>query len=165
MTISQINRLDRAQFVELLGTIYEHSPWVAEQVWSQHPFASRDELCESMHRAVEASGRTRQIDLLCAHPDLGTRAAIGAFSTSEQMSAGLNQLSPEEYTEIMALNRRYRTQFGFPFIMAVRGASKYQILTALQSRVESEPEREMIEALTQVHRIAAFRLCDLIEEQ
>jgi 2-oxo-4-hydroxy-4-carboxy-5-ureidoimidazoline decarboxylase len=165
MTLAEINLLNRVQFIELLGKIYEHSPWVAEQAWSGHPFASRDELRDAMRREVDASGHARQIDLLCAHPDLGTRAAIGAFSTSEQEGAGLNQLTPEEYAEITALNRRYLGQFGFPFIMAVRGAAKHQVLTALKARVESEREQELSEALAQVHRIAAFRLFDLIEEQ
>lgn len=165
MTIEQINALGIEQFVDLLGGIYEHSPWVAQGVWPKRPFRSREEIRLAMRAEVESADRNRRLYLLQAHPDLGTRTKIGKFSTREQKGAGLDQLTPDEYEMLLALNRRYREKFGFPFICAVKGNSKDDILVALTTRLESGSEEEFAQALWEVHRIAAFRLADLVEQQ
>jgi 2-oxo-4-hydroxy-4-carboxy-5-ureidoimidazoline decarboxylase len=165
MTIAEISALGLPRFVSLLGGLYEHSPWVAEQVWAKRPFRSSDELRGLMQLEVEGAGRERQLSLLRAHPDLGTRAKIGEFSSKEQKGAGLDQLTPEEYETLLGLNQQYRDLFGFPFIYAVRSSDKHEILTALAIRLESSPDDEFAKALREVHRIAAFRLGDLIAPQ
>jgi OHCU decarboxylase len=165
MTPGQINALGLQEFVDLLGGIYEHSTWVAEHVWHKRPFQSRDELRGLMRLEVEGAGRDRQLALLRAHPDLGTRAKIGEYSAREQKGARLDQLTTDEYATLIAINREYREKFGFPFIYAVRGSFKEDIPTALTIRLESDPEEEFRSALREVHRIAAFRLQDLIEQE
>jgi len=165
LTLAQINSLGREQFAETLGGIYEHSPWVAESVWPNHPFQSRDALRQSMRAAVEDSGRVRRLALLLAHPDLGTRARLGEVSAREQKGAGLDRLSEDENEILLTLNRQYFDKFGFPFIYSVRGSNRNDILIAINVRLTSDPEDEFAQALFEVHRIAAFRLADLIEEQ
>ncbi len=165
MTLAQINSLGREQFVQKLGGIYEHSPWVAESVWPKQPFHSRDALRESMRAAVENSGRDSRLALLLAHPDLGTRARIGEVSAREQKGAGLDQLSEDEDEILLTLNRQYRDKFGFPFIYAVHGSDRNDVLIAFGIRLTSDVEDEFAQALFEVHRIAAFRLEELIEEQ
>jgi 2-oxo-4-hydroxy-4-carboxy-5-ureidoimidazoline decarboxylase len=165
VTIAQVNALGPDEFALHFGRIYEHSQWVAEQVWVKRPFASRDRLRDLMRSEIEGAGRNRQLALLRAHPDLGTRAKIGEFSTNEQKGAGLDRLTPDEYDLLLNLNRRYSERLGFPFICAVRGFDKQDILTALMIRLESDPEEEFSQALREVHRIAAFRIADLIEPQ
>ena len=165
MTIAQVNTLSRNAFVDTFGTIYEHSPWVAERVWANRPFDSRDQLRDLMQSAVDQSPRDGRLALLRAHPDLGTRAKIGELSTSEQKGAGLDRLLPEEYEILLDMNSRYSRKFGFPFICAVRGLQKQDILTALMIRLDSGAEEEFSQALWEVHRIAAFRIADLIETQ
>ena len=83
MIVADVNALSRDEFVGRFGTVYEHSGWVAEQVWVRRPFASRDQLRDLMRSAVEGAPRDRQLALLRAHPDLGTRAKIGEFSRDE----------------------------------------------------------------------------------
>ena len=165
MTLSQVNGLGREEILQIFGSIYEHSAWVAERVWSKRPFESRAQLRDLMHTEVEESGSDQQLELLRAHPDLGTRARIGEHSTNEQKGAGLDQLRPDEYEILIGLNRRYSERFGFPFICAVRGLNKEDILTVLMVRLESTAEEEFRQALWEVHRIAFFRLSDLIESQ
>lgn len=165
MTLGQINALGLQDFVDLLGGIYEHSTWVAERVWHKRPFQSRDELRGLMRLEVEGADRDRQLALLRAHPDLGTRAKIGEFSTREQKGAGLDQLTPDEHEMLLEFNRAYGEKFGFPFIYAVRGSDKHDIQIALSMRLNFDPEEEFAQALWEVHRIAAFRLADLIEPQ
>jgi 2-oxo-4-hydroxy-4-carboxy-5-ureidoimidazoline decarboxylase len=165
VTIAEVNDLSREAFLDRLGKVYEHSPWVAEKVWSERPFASRDQLRERMRTEVENSGEERQLALLRAHPDLGTRARIGELSANEQRRAGLDHLIPEEYKILLELNTRYSRKFGFPFICAVRGLDKEDILAVLMIRLDSSAEVEFSQALWEVHRIAAFRLNDLIDPQ
>ena len=44
MTIEAINLLTRGDFVEALGWVFEHSPWVADRAWERRPFATVESL-------------------------------------------------------------------------------------------------------------------------
>ena len=158
MNIDEINRLSQHEFVEKLGWIFEGSPWVAERAWAHGPFASLDSLHAAMVAEVEHASTNEQLTLLCAHPDLGTRARMSAVSASEQAAAALDHLSSEEYEELTRLNTAYRDEFGFPFLFAVKGSTKDDILKSLRQRVAGSREDEFRTALEQVFRIARFRL-------
>jgi OHCU decarboxylase len=157
-----MNQLDQAGFIQTLGWIFEHSPWVAERAWHSRPFANLDALHSAMAGHVDRATFSERLALLQAHPDLGARARLSAASTSEQAGAGLDALTPAEFEQLHRLNAAYRTKFGFPFILAVKNSNKHHVLQALQARMESAPEDEFREALRQVYRIARFRLEDLI---
>ncbi len=162
MTIGELNRMDRAAFIAAVGWIFEHSPWVAERAFDARPFAGLDALHTSMTDQVERASFAERLALLQAHPDLGARARLSEASTSEQAGAGLDSLTPGEFEQLHRLNNAYRARFGFPFLLAVKGSTKHDILRALQSRMEATPEDEYREALRQVYRIARFRLEDSI---
>lgn len=108
-----------------------------------------------------------QLALIRVHPDLAGKAALRgeltAESTREQAGAGLDQLTPDEFARFTELNERYTTRFGFPFIMAVKNATKHQILSGFEQRIDNTPELEFATALEQINRIAAFRIADLVE--
>lgn len=162
MTMAELNAADRGSFVEALGWIFEHSPWVAERVWPARPFAGIDSLHTAMTEAVSHASREEQLALLRAHPDLGTRARIGDASRGEQEAAGLDRLTPAEFELLTRQNSSYRERFGFPFLYAVKGSTRHDILSALESRLGNSPEAEFQEALRQVFRIARFRLDDAL---
>jgi len=162
MGIGDLNGLERVGFVSALGHVYEESPWVAERAWSRRPFASLDDLCEVMNAVVRDASKEEQLRLLRAHPDLGTRARIGECSTREQTAVGLDRLTPDEHALLLRLNTEYKDKFGFPFLYAVKGSDKFRILSALEKRLASTPDAEFEEALTQVSRIARFRLEEAI---
>jgi OHCU decarboxylase len=162
MTIAELNLLDRAAFVDAVGWIFEHSPWVAERAFETRPFADVDALRVAMVQQVELGTFAERLTLLKAHPDLGARARLSAASTGEQISAGLDSLTPGEFEQLHRLNAAYRSRFGFPFLLAVKGSTKHDILRELQTRISSSPEDEYREALRQVYRIAGFRLEDTI---
>jgi 2-oxo-4-hydroxy-4-carboxy-5-ureidoimidazoline decarboxylase len=162
MTLPEVNACDRARFVEQIGWVFEHSPWIAERAWIRKPFASLDDLHRAMTEEVSAASPEEQLSLLRAHPDLGARAALSAASATEQAGAGLDHLTPEEFERLRRLNGAYRDKFGFPFLYAVKGSTKHDILKALEARLPASREREMAEALSQVARIARFRLEELI---
>ena len=162
MTIEELNSLDRAQFVSAIGWIFEHSPWVAERAWLMRPFADARALHRAMVDQVERSLPEEQLALLQAHPDLGTRARVSEASSAEQAGAGLDQLTQAEFERLRGLNGVYRDKFGFPFLFAVKGSTKHDILDALERRARSSREEEYLVALDQVYRIARFRLEDTL---
>ena len=158
MDLGDLNGAPADAFVEALGGIFEHSPWVARAVADRRPFASIDALHAAMVEAVRDAGEVAHLDLIRAHPDLGTRLKLSESSTAEQASAGLDQLSPDEFARFTELNDRYRERFGFPFIIAVRDNTRAQILEAFVRRIGNDREAEVLTALAQIARIARIRL-------
>ncbi len=162
-SLSQINLLNQTAFVAALGWIFEDCPWVAQRAWASRPFMDLPALHQAMTQQVLAASREEQLKLLRAHPDLGTKARMSDASIGEQAGAGLDRLSPEEFNRLTAANESYRNTFGFPFLFAVKGSTKVEILAALEARLTATFEQEFETALQQVFRIAAFRLEDLIK--
>ena len=166
--IDAINRCDEARFVDLLGGIYEHSPWVAELVFDRRPFASRAALHEVMAAEMRRAPRLQRMALLCAHPELAGREAqtdgLTRESRREQRGAGLDQCSPQELDRIRSLNRAYREKFEFPFIIAVTGLDRHDIIAAMERRLANPPEDEFETALDEVEKIARIRLEALLDD-
>lgn len=162
---------DKESFINNLKDIYEHSKWVAEALYEQrdtlanHPDGVQVAVAQTMHDIVEAADHSTQLALLRAHPDLAGKAALAGeltdASTSEQAGAGLDQLTPPELKNFLALNMSYREKFDFPFIMAVKGATKEQIVEGFEARLPNSVEEEFRRALNEVHKIAGFRLAAL----
>ena len=160
--------MDKAAFMDQFGGIFEHSPWVAEGVFNGELSAQHNH-AEGLHRAMctvfRAASEEKRLDVLLAHPDLaGKLAAAGrltAESTDEQASAGLDMLTDEEREVFTDLNTRYRERFGFPFIVAVKGLTKADILTQFKTRIDHDRDTEFEAASRQVEKIARLRLIDI----
>lgn len=160
-----IRTLNRDEFLHQFGGVYEHSPWVAEKCFDEggHIGAQKpSDLAGPFAHIVEAAGPEPQLLLLRAHPDLAGRLARGGAltseSTSEQAGAGLDACTDEEFDEFTRLNSAYREKFGFPYILAVRGRHRREILENFRQRLPNERADEFREALNQVHQIARLRL-------
>ena len=166
MTLDELDALPQGAFTATLGAIFEHSPWIPERTWARRPFASVDALHQALCDTLAAASADEQLALIRAHPELAGKAAIRGelteASTREQSGAGLDRCSPEEFTQLTALNRAYGAKFGFPFILAVRGHTRSSVLANLAARLELTPDAERAEALRQIGRIARFRLNDLL---
>ena len=152
-----------SQFVEKYGGIYEHSPWVAEEVEAMiNGDESIEQIAELMADVVDNASRDRQLALIRAHPDLAGKAQIAGElteeSTTEQSSAGLDQCTPGEYLRFQDMNQAYHLRFGFPFVMAVRGSSRADILAAFEERLGNDRDEEFETALAEIHKIARLRL-------
>jgi OHCU decarboxylase len=161
--------LERADFVARFGHVFEHSPWIAEAALDAG-LPDDAGTAEGLHRALgavlRAAPRDRKLALINAHPDLAGRlsraGALTADSTKEQASAGLGSLTDQEFERFTALNEAYKEKFAFPFIMAVKGYGKDQILAAFEARIRNDPDTEFQTALDQIERIALLRLKDLL---
>lgn len=162
---------DRDEFVGRFGGVFEHSPWIAERAWDQGRIAAplhSGPVHEALCAEFRAASHEERMGVLRAHPDLAGKLAIAGELTeeskSEQAGAGLDRLSAEEHALFTELNSRYMADFGFPFIIAVKGHDKDSILAAFQSRVANDPETEFETACAQVERIAGFRIAAILPE-
>ena len=161
--INKINKLTKSEFVKVFANIFENAGWIAEELYKQKPFKDFDELSSKMMNIFEISTKEKKLKILNDHPDLGNKAKISlltADSLKEQKNAGLDQCTKEEFSELKKLNDTYK-KFGFPFILAVKGKSKIEILNNFRKRINSEPEIEFEEAVKQVKKIASLRLEDI----
>lgn len=162
VTLDRLNAASKAEFVAALGAIYEQSPWVAEAVAGQRPFAALAALDDAMRGAVTAADDARILALLNAHPDLAGKAAragtMTADSKAEQGSAGLDRLSEKDFEKFHRLNESYRKKFGFPFIICVRRHGRESIFRQFERRLANDAATEHDAALLEIFRIAALRL-------
>lgn len=163
MTLAQVNALSTAEFVARFGDVAEHSPWVAEGAAARRPFASRDEMIQAFAEVMRAAAEASQLALVQAHPDLAGKAALTDDSKREQAGAGLDTLTRGEFDSFTSLNDAYKDRFGFPFIFAVKGATKHQILAAFEERLKNDRETEFETALGQIARILRFRIEDRVQ--
>ena len=161
--INKINKLSESEFTKVFANIFEKASWIAEKLYNQKPFNSFEELSSKMIDIFETSSKEKKLEILNAHPDLADKTKISSLtpdSKKEQNSAGLEQCTEDEFGEFKKLNDDYK-KFGFPFILAVKGKNKNEILNNLRKRVSSKSEIEFNEAIKQVKKIASLRLEDL----
>ncbi|MDQ3375596.1 MAG: 2-oxo-4-hydroxy-4-carboxy-5-ureidoimidazoline decarboxylase [Actinomycetota bacterium] len=168
LSIEEVNRTDREEFVSRFGAVFERSPWVAEGAWQGRPFDGLDGLHAAFVRTVHDAPGERRVALIRAHPDLAGKAALAGEltdeSANEQASAGLDRLSPQEYEEFHRLNAAYREKFGLPYVVCVRDNTKETIFAGAEERLSNTREEEVEAALGEISRISRLRLEDLIEE-
>lgn len=161
------SQLGEAAFVARFADIFEHSPWVAQAAFATG-IEPRHDNAEGLHEAMVAAMRAgtnaQKLALIRAHPDLAGKLAaakrLTADSAAEQASAGLDALTDSERACFMELNEAYKSRFGFPFILAVKGRTKTEILEAFETRLTHDQDTEFATALAQIERIAWFRLKD-----
>ncbi|WP_299203654.1 2-oxo-4-hydroxy-4-carboxy-5-ureidoimidazoline decarboxylase [uncultured Amphritea sp.] len=159
------SQMSREAFIVTFADIYEHSAWVAEQAYDlgiDEHFDQIEALHGRMAKILLESDQQSQLDLINAHPDLAGKAAVAGelteSSTSEQAGAGISECTAEEFARFTQLNDAYKAKFGFPFIMAVKGSNRHQILASFEERIHNNPEQEFSRALQEINKIAQFRL-------
>jgi OHCU decarboxylase len=163
MRLGEANALDRAAFVDLLGGVFEHSPWVAAQAWERRPFSSLHNLHDTMTALVRAAKKEEQLALIRAHPELAGREAsegsLTADSSSEQSRLGFTRLSREEFVRMQNLNRAYRERFGFPCIVALRRhEQRGSVMAEMERRAGNDADTELANALEEISHITRGRL-------
>ena len=161
--INKINKLSQSEFIKVFANIFENTEWIAKELYNQKPFNNFEELSSKILSIFETATKEKQLKILNAHPDLANKTKISLLtpnSLNEQTSAGLDQCTEEEFNEFKKLNHTYK-KFGFPFILAVKGKTKIEILNNFRKRISSDSEKEFNEAISQVKQIAVFRLKDL----
>jgi 2-oxo-4-hydroxy-4-carboxy-5-ureidoimidazoline decarboxylase len=168
LALAQLNKASEQDFAAALGSVFEHSPWVAERAAAKRPFSSGLALLDAMKAVVKSASRDEQLALLRAHPDLAGKAAragtLTKESSAEQASAGLDQLSEREFKSFQGFNANYQKKHSMPFIICVRRHTKDSILKQFAKRIDNSAAQEFETALDEVFRIAALRLDQTIEK-
>ena len=161
--------LDKESFISRFGSVYEHSSWVAEAVFEQAKddcldtgTLAQDNLVARFANVFMASSRDLQMATLQAHPQLACaldeRKQLTDDSKAEQSGAGLDSCSTDEFAEFARLNLAYVKKFGFPFIIAVKGRKRHEILNVFTERLQNDADVEFTAAIGEVGQIARFRI-------
>jgi len=161
---NKIDKLTETEFVEVFGNIFENASWIAIKLYKQKPFYDFNNLCEKIISIFENTDNQSKLKILNSHPDLANKTKIGSLtpdSNKEQATARLDQCSEEEFNEFKNLNLKYKNAFGFPFILAVKGKNKLDILANFKKRILFDRQIEFNEAIKQVKQIANLRLSEL----
>ncbi len=162
-SVNKVNNLNKTDFISIFVNVFEKSEWIAEQAYALKPFNNFKELFSKMLEIFENSEKENHLEILNAHPDLVIEKKLTDDSKKEQNSANLNQCSEEEFKEFKELNERYKKKFGFPFIIAVKGKNRQEILVNFRKRIINTIDLELEEAKQQVKKIATFRLREIIK--
>lgn len=164
ISLTELNQISQEDFVKTLGEVFEDTPAIAYQVWYERPFQDVTELYQKMVNIVRDYSQEKQLKLIQAHPDLGSKAKMAVASVQEQAGAGLDRLTPEEYDRFLSLNQAYKNKFDFPFIVAVKNHTKDSILAAFEQRLQNSLKIEQNKALEEIFQIAKFRLDAMITD-
>ena len=162
-SIDKINKLSKPDFISIFGNIFEKTEWIAQKSYDSKPYKNYDELFLKMMEIFENTNKENHLKILNAHPDLAVGKKLTKDSKNEQKNANLNECTDEEFAEFKKLNEEYKVKFGFPFIIAVKGKNKEEILNSFRQRITNNINLEFEEAKGQVKKIARFRLSEIIK--
>ena len=161
--IKKINSLDKSEFLSIFGNVFEKSKWISEKVFDKKPFKNLDSFISEIIGIYENSDNKTILEILNLHPELAVEKKLTENSKVEQSNANLKKCTPEEFDEFKKLNIEYKKKFNFPFIIAVKGKNKNEILNYFRERINNSLEEEFLEAKKQVKKIATFRLEEIIK--
>ena len=162
--IKKINNLDKSEFLSIFGNVFEKSKWISEKVFNQKPFKNLESFVSKLIGVYENSDDKTILEILNLHPELAVEEKLTEDSETEQNKANLKECTPEEFNEFKKLNIEYKKKFNFPFIIAVKGKNKNEILNYFKERINNSLNEEFLEAKNQVKKIAKFRLEEIIKK-
>ncbi len=161
--IKKINSLDKSDFLSIFGNVFEKSKWISEKIFDKKPFKNLESFVSEIIAIYENSDNKTILKILNLHPELAVEKKLTANSETEQSKANLKQCTPQEFDEFKKLNIEYKKKFNFPFIIAVKGKNKNEILNYFRERINNSFDEEFIEAKKQVKKIATFRLEEILK--
>jgi OHCU decarboxylase len=156
--MNKINQLTKNDFISLFGNVFEKTAWIAEKVFAFKPFENFDKLSEKFLDIFENEQRENHLKILNSHPKLVVEKIMTTDSKKEQNYARLDECTKEEFEEFIKLNKKYKQKFNFPFIIAVAGKNKTEILYNFRKRIKNDKNIEFKKAKNQVKKIASLRL-------
>ena len=161
--IKKINSLDKSEFLSIFGNVFEKSKWISEKVFDKKPFKNLESFVSEIIGIYENSDNKTILEILNLHQELAIEKKLTADSEVEQNKANLKQCTPDEFDQFKKLNIEYKKKFNFPFIIAVKGKNKNEILNYFRERIRNSLDEEFLEAKKQVKKIATFRLEEIIK--
>ena len=163
ISLEKINNLNKSDFLTIFGNVFEKSEWISEKVFDLRPFKNFEDLFSKIIGIYENNDKKIILKILNSHPELAVEKKLTINSKNEQKNANLNECTNDEYNEFKKLNIEYKKKFDFPFIIAVKGKNKDEILNYFRERIKNSLDEELLEAKKQVKKIATFRLEEIIK--
>ena len=163
ISLEKINNLNKSDFLTIFGNVFEKSEWISEKVFDLRPFKNFEDLFSKIIGIYENSDKKIILKILNSHPELAVEKKLTMNSKNEQKNANLNECTNDEYNEFKKLNIEYKKKFDFPFIIAVKGKNKDEILNYFRERIKNSLDEEFLEAKKQVKKIVTFRLEEIIK--
>ena len=163
ISLEKINNLNKSDFLTIFGNVFEKSEWISQKVFNLRPFKNFEDLFSKIIGIYENSDKKIILKILNSHPELAVEKKLTMNSKNEQKNANLNECTNDEYNEFKKLNIEYKKKFDFPFIIAVKGKNKDEILDYFRERIKNSLDEEFLEAKKQVKKIATFRLEEMIK--
>ena len=157
-SVDKVNKLSKSDFISVFGNVFEKTTWIAEKAFDFKPFENFDKLTERFLNIFENEKKENHLKILNSHPELAVEKIMTNDSKKEQSNAELNKCTKEELEEFVKLNKDYKKKFDFPFIIAVAGRNKSEILDNFRKRIKNDKNTEFNEAVIQVKKIASLRL-------
>ena len=154
----KVNKLSKSDFISIFKNVFEKTEWIAEKTYALKPFSNFQEISSRMINIFENSNKDDLLKILNSHPELAVEKIMTQDSIKEQSNAQLNKCTKEELAEFIKLNKDYKKKFNFPFIIAVSGKNKSEILDNFRKRIKNDKNIEFKEAIRQVKKIASLRL-------
>ncbi|MGG4609699.1 2-oxo-4-hydroxy-4-carboxy-5-ureidoimidazoline decarboxylase [Providencia sp. Me31A] len=165
--IDEINKMSAENYEKAFSNIFEDTTWPIVESAAKRPFSGFVNMYMNIIDVVEKSSEEKQLELIKSHPQLACKNLrndnAAALSQGEQSGAGLNECTDKEAKELAKLNKEYNEKFGFPFLLAVKKATKQQIFSALKTRINNTRDQEFKIALQQEYKIVLFRLLDTVQ--
>ena len=161
--IEKINKMTKNEFASVFGNVFEKTIWIAVRAYELKPFKNCEELSSKFLEIYENSTKEKQLEIFNSHPNLAVEKVLTEDSKNEQNSSRLDQCSKGEFEEFKKLNIEYKKKFLFPFIIAVKGKNRSEILNNFRQRITNNINSEFIETKKQVKKIANFRLDEIIK--
>ena len=162
-SIDKVNKLSKSDFISIFGNVFEKTEWIAQKSYDLKPYKNFEELFSKMMEIFENTNKENHLKFLTLTHNLAVEKKLTKDSKNEQKNASLNQCTKEEFIEFKKLNEEYKKKFGFPFIIAVKGKNKEEILNSFRQRITNNINLEFEEAKKQVKKIAIFRLSEIIK--
>ena len=163
-SIDKINKLTQSDFISIFGNVFEKTEWIAKKTYTSKPFNNFEELYLKMLDIFESSTKEKHLKILNSHPALAVEKILTDDSKKEQSNAMLDQCSEQEFEEFKKLNKKYKKNFGWPFIVAVKGKNREEILNNFRQRITNNIDVEFVEAKNQVKKIACSRLDEITKK-
>ena len=161
-SIKKVNQLSENEFISIFGNVFEKTNWIANKAFNLKPYKDFDDFISTIIKIYENSSKEDCLTIFNTHPELAVEKKLTEDSHKEQKGVNLNRCNNKEFSEFKNLNIEYRSKFGFPFIIAVKGKNKKEILNNFRQRIKNEINLEFNEAKEQVKKIAIFRLNEII---
>ncbi|GAB5492134.1 MAG: 2-oxo-4-hydroxy-4-carboxy-5-ureidoimidazoline decarboxylase [Phototrophicaceae bacterium] len=166
MKLNDLNTKSTARFLDLIGGALEGEVWLAERIVEKRPFTEVNDLYSAFAQVINTASEQEKIRLIASHPDLApsVQTDLSEASIQEQASAGLNNLSPDEYATFNRLNTAYHQKFSFPFVICARENTKSSILEQFEARLSNTRSQEIEIGIAEILKIIKLRLTDLIDD-